>query len=144
MYPIMAGLRVNDTITLRDDEIEERFIHSPGPGGQHVNKAATGVQLRFNLRASLSLPDPVRERLTRLAGKRVNKAGILIIEAHSYRSLERNRQDARRRLLRLIHEATQFPKRRVKTRTPRSVVERRLARKRRQSEKKQGRRPPDY
>lgn len=139
----MVDLQVNENITLRENEIEERFIHSPGPGGQHVNKAATGVQLRFNLRECLSLPEPVQERLKRIAGKRVNKDGVLIIEAHSYRSLERNRQDARLRLLRLIREAIQIPKRRKKSRPPRSSVERRLEQKRQQSEKKQDRRPPD-
>jgi ribosome-associated protein len=139
----MADLRVNENISIREDEIEERFIHSPGPGGQHVNKAATGVQLRFNLRGCLSLPEPVRDRLSSIAGKRVNKDGVLVIEAHSHRSLERNRQDARHRLLRLVREALQIPKRRVKSRPSRSSVERRLEQKRHQSKKKQDRRPPD-
>jgi ribosome-associated protein len=141
---MMAGIQVNESITLGEDEIEERFIHSPGPGGQHVNKAATGVQLRFNLRECVSLPEHVCERLIRIAGKRVTKDGVLVIEAHSYRSLERNRQDARRRLLRLIHEALQIPKRRIKYRPPRSSVEKRLEQKRHHSEKKQGRRTADF
>lgn len=139
----MTRLQVNETITLHEDEIEERFIHSPGPGGQHVNKAATGVQLRFHLRES-SLPEPIRERLIRIAGKRVTSDGILIIEAHRFRSLERNRQDARRRLLRWIREATHIPKRRIKSRPSRSAIERRLQQKRHLSQKKQDRRPPEF
>ena len=138
----MSGVQVSDSIILQDDEIEEHFIHSPGPGGQHVNKAATGVQLRFNLGQSTSLPDKVRDRLLRIAGKRVSKEGILIIEAHSHRSLERNRQEARRRLTRLILQATEVPKKRVRSRPPRSAVEKRLQQKRRQGQKKQDRRPP--
>jgi ribosome-associated protein len=140
----MIELYVNDTLSLREDELDERFIHSPGPGGQHVNKAATGVQLRFDVLQSPSLPDHVRERLTRLGGKRVNKDGILIIEAHQHRSLERNRQEARQRLIQLLRRATQAPKKRFKTRPPRAAVERRLQRKRQLSEKKQRRQPPDY
>jgi ribosome-associated protein len=140
----MTDLQVNDTLFLREYEIEERFIHSPGPGGQHANKAATGVQLRFNVLQSPSLPDRVRERLARLGGKRVNKDGILIIEAHQHRSLERNRQEARQRLIQLVHRATRVPKKRVKTQPPRAAVERRLQRKRQRSEKKQRRQPPDY
>jgi ribosome-associated protein len=140
----MAALPVNDSITLREDELEERFIHSPGPGGQHVNKAATGVQLRFDVHNSPSLPEPVRVRLNRLAGKRITKEGILVIEAHRNRSLQRNRQEARRRLLALIRRATHIPKTRHRTKPPRSAVERRLQRKRQQGQKKQQRQPPEY
>ncbi len=140
----MSGLQVVDRIHIGEDEIEERFIHSPGPGGQHVNKAATGVQLRFNLSQSPSLPEPVRERVKRIAGKRLSKDGILIIEAHRHRSQEHNRQDARRRLVQLIRQAAQSPRRRIRTQTPRSAVKKRLETKRRQSEKKQRRRPPAY
>lgn len=136
-------LKVNDVIEIDERQLEETFIHSPGPGGQHVNKAATGVQLRFDIQNSPALPEDVRQRLIRLAGKRLTKQGVLIIEVHSHRSLERNRQEARQRLLRLIRRATQAPKKRLKTRMPRNAVERRLELKRRQSEKKQRRRPPD-
>ena len=140
----MAALQVNYTISLREDEIDEHFIRSPGPGGQHVNKAATGVQLRFDVHNSPSLPDPVRIRLIRLAGKRITKDGILVIEAHRYRSLQRNRQEAIHRLLTLIRHAAQIPKKRRRTKPRRSAIERRLKRKRHQGEKKQLRKPPDY
>jgi ribosome-associated protein len=139
----MTLIQVNDSIQISEEELEEAFIHSPGPGGQHVNKAATGVQLRFDVLNSPSLPEPVRQRLTRLAGKRITKDGVLIIEAHRYRSLDRNRQEARERLVKLIHRATQTPRKRIKTKTPPAAIERRLERKRRQSEKKQRRQPPD-
>ena len=139
----MSGLQVTESITLQEDEIEERFIHSPGPGGQHVNKAATGVQLRFNLTASVTLPDAVRQRLITMAGRRLSKEGILIIEAHEHRSLERNRQEARRRLIYLIRQATEIPKKRVPSRPSRAAVEKRLEQKRRQSQKKQDRQLPD-
>lgn len=137
-------LKVNDVIEIDEGQLDETFIHSPGPGGQHVNKAATGVQLRFDVQNSPSLPEEVRQRLMRLAGKRLSKQGVLIIEAHSHRSLDRNRQEARQRLLRLIRRATQAPKKRVRTKIPRIAIERRLELKRRQSEKKQRRQPPDY
>ena len=140
----MASLQVNDTLFVRDEELEERFIRSPGPGGQHVNKTATGVQLRFDLRNNLSLPEAVRSRLSLLAGRRINQDGILVIEAHSYRSLGRNRQEAKRRLSALIRRAAQIPKRRKRTSPPRAAVERRLQRKRRQGDKKQQRQPPEY
>ena len=140
----MAPLQVNDTLFVRDEELEERFIRSPGPGGQHVNKTATGVQLRFDLRNNLSLPEPVRSRLALLAGRRINQDGILVIEAHNYRSLQRNRQEAKRRLLALIRRAAHIPKKRQRTSPPRAAVERRLQRKRRQGDKKQQRQPPEY
>ncbi|TFH38001.1 MAG: aminoacyl-tRNA hydrolase [Anaerolineales bacterium] len=140
----MTTLHVNASIQLEDDELEEHFIHSPGPGGQHVNKAATGVQLRFDVQNSPSLPEPVRERLTRLAGKRITKDGILVIEAHRFRSLGHNRQEAQRRLFALIRRAAYIPKERVKTRPPHAAIEQRLQHKRRHSQKKQGRLPPEF
>jgi ribosome-associated protein len=140
----MTDLRVNRTITIKSDEIEERFIHSPGPGGQHVNKAATAVQLRFDLANSPSLSEPVRERLRRQAGKRVTKDGVLILEAHNHRSRERNRQEARQRLLRLIRRATRTSKPRRATRPTQASIERRLQKKRQRGEKKRSRRPLDY
>jgi ribosome-associated protein len=140
----MTEMRVNRAITIRSNEIEERFIHAPGPGGQHVNKAATAVQLRFDIVNSPSLPDRVRQRLLRLAGKRVTKDGVLILEAHNHRSLERNRQEARQRLLHLIRRAAQAPKPRKATHPSRSSIEKRLQKKRQRSEKKRLRRPPDY
>lgn len=135
-------MRVTETITLDERELTERYIQSPGPGGQHVNKAATSVQLRFDVRRSTSLPPGVKNRLEQIAGKRLTKEGVLIITAHSFRSRERNRQEARQRLAHLIRQAAQVPKRRMKTRPPRGVKERRLQQKKHHSVKKRRRHPP--
>jgi len=135
-------VRVNETITLDERELTERYIQSPGPGGQHVNKAATSVQLRFDVRRSTSLPPGVKNRLEQIAGKRLTKEGVLIITAHSFRSRERNRQEARQRLAHLIRQAAQVPKRRMKTKPPRGVKERRLQQKKHHSVKKRRRHPP--
>ncbi|NOR89889.1 MAG: aminoacyl-tRNA hydrolase [Anaerolineales bacterium] len=135
-------MRVTEKITLDERELKERYIQSPGPGGQHVNKAATSVQLRFDVRRSTSLPPGVKNRLEQIAGKRLTKEGVLIITAHSFRSRERNRQEARQRLARLIRQAAQVPKRRMKTRPPRGVKERRLQQKKHHSVKKRRRHPP--
>ena len=114
-------MRVTETITLDERELKERNIQSPGPGGQHVNKSATSVQLRFDVRRSTSLPPGVKIRLEQIAGKRLTKEGVLIITAHSSRSRERNRQEARQRLAHLIRRAAQVPKRRMKTRPSKNV-----------------------
>ena len=135
-------MRVTETITLDERELTERYIQSPGPGGQHVNKAATSVQLRFDVRRSTSLPPGVKNRLEQIAGKRLTKEGVLIITAHSFRSQERNRQEARQRLAHLIRQAAQVPKRRMKTKPPRGVKERRLQQKKHHSVKKRRRHPP--
>ena len=134
-------MRVTETIVLDERELMERNIQSPGPGGQHVNKAATSVQLRFDVQRSASLPFEVKNRLMQIAGKRLTKDGVLIITAHSFRSRERNRQEARQRLAHLIRRAAQVPKRRLKTNPSRGARERRLQKKRHQSTKKRLRHP---
>jgi ribosome-associated protein len=134
-------IRVTDAIRIDEREIEERFIRSSGPGGQNVNKVATAVQLRFDARVSRSLPDEVRNRLIRLAGKRVAGDGVLVIEARRFRTRERNREDARDRLVRLIRNAAEPPKRRRKTRPPAKAGALRLEGKRRRSLAKIARKP---
>jgi ribosome-associated protein len=138
----MSVIEINNEITIPESEIQESFVRASGPGGQHVNRAATAVQLRFDVVNSESLPEPVRERLERLAGHRMTEDGVLIIEAQRYRSQERNRQDAVDRLVALIQKAAQEPKRRRKTRPTKASKERRLEEKRRRSEIKRLRRPP--
>lgn len=135
-------IRVSRHITIDESEIEEHFVRASGPGGQHVNRAATAVQLRFDVANSPSLPDDVRGRLQRLAGNRLTEDGVLVIDAQRFRSQSRNRQDARRRLVDLVRRASQPPKVRHKTRPTRASQERRLREKQRRSEKKRLRRPP--
>jgi ribosome-associated protein len=132
---------LTETIRLDESEIVERFVRSPGPGGQNVNKTATAVQLRFDVRNARSLDDEVRKRLVRLAGKRMTGEGVLIIEASRFRTRERNRRDARDRLLELIREASRPVRVRRKTKPSRKSQEDRLASKRRRGGKKEARKP---
>ncbi len=132
---------VTRTIALDEKEIKLVFVRSSGPGGQNVNKVATAVQLRFDILQSPSLPDDVRRRLVRLAGKRLNAEGILIIEAHRFRTQEHNRRDVLERLIALIRTAAQPPIIRHKTKPSRASQKRRLEAKRRRSRLKNLRGP---
>ena len=134
-------VRVAEEIRIEEGEILERFIRSSGPGGQNVNKVATAVQLRFDVRNSPSLPGEVRERLIRLAGNRVTRDGVLIIEAGRFRTQERNRRDARERLAEWLRRAAEPPRRRKKTRPTAGGKARRLEEKHRRGEAKRARRP---
>ncbi len=129
-------LVITPDIVIDERELEENFVHASGPGGQNVNKVATAVQLRFKIEESPSLSDPVRDRLRRLAGKRLTVDGVLIIDAHRYRTRERNRQDARDRLISLIQRATQPPKVRKPTYPSEAVKRKRLEAKRHRSKQK--------
>ena len=134
---------VSDRISLADDEVSERFVRSPGPGGQNVNKVATAVQLRFDARGSASLPEDVRARLIELAGARATKHGVIVIEAHRFRTRERNREDALQRLVSLVRRAAVAATPRKPTRPSAAAMERRMEDKRRRSQRKRARRPPD-
>ncbi len=133
-------IRINDTISIADEEIHQQFVRASGPGGQNVNKVATAVQLHFDAVHSPSLPEEVRERLIRLAGKRMTKEGFLIIDARRFRTQEQNRKDAVARLTNLIRQAAQRPKIRKKTRPTLASKERRLESKHRRSKIKHLRR----
>lgn len=134
-------LNITPSIVIDENEIQLDFIRASGPGGQHVNKAATAVQLRFDVHNSPSLPADVRQRLIRLAGSRMTEEGTLIITAQRFRSQERNRQDAVDRLVELIRKAAKKPKLRRKTKPSRAARQRRLDAKRRRGNTKRLRRP---
>jgi ribosome-associated protein len=108
-------IRINKQIEIRESELEFNFIRSSGPGGQNVNKVATAVQLRFDVSSSTSLADEIKTRLKFLAGKKTTNEGVIVIEAKRFRTQEKNRQDAIKRLFELIDKASHKPKRRIKT-----------------------------
>jgi ribosome-associated protein len=129
-------VRVTPSLELRPDELEERFVRASGPGGQNVNKVATAVELRFDAARSPSLPEAVRARLLRLAGRRATREGVIVIEAQRFRTQEQNRADAIERLVALVRQATVAPKPRRATKPTRASRERRLEGKRRRADTK--------
>lgn len=126
-------IQITDHIAIEDDEITERFVRASGPGGQHVNKTSTAVELRFDMANSPSLPDGVKARLARLAGSRLTLDGVIVLFAQGARSQEMNRQEARDRLVELIRKATEVPKPRRKTKPTYSSKLKRLESKSRRS-----------
>ncbi len=126
-------------IIIPESELDESFIRASGPGGQNVNKVSSAVQLRFDVRASPSLPDEVAVRLMRLAGSRMTREGVLVLTADRFRTQERNRADARERLQALVAAAEVRPVKRRPTKPSTGSKERRLAGKAVRSGVKQGR-----
>ncbi len=130
-------LRVTPDLSIDSGEIVEEFVRASGPGGQHVNKTSTAVQLRFDALHSPSLPDDVKRRLIHLAGSLMTAEGVIIIDARQFRSQKMNREDARERLINLIRSATIKPKPRHKTRPTLASKVKRLEEKKSRSAVKQ-------
>ncbi|HJU06888.1 MAG TPA: alternative ribosome rescue aminoacyl-tRNA hydrolase ArfB [Rhodanobacteraceae bacterium] len=120
-------MRISPNLTIPDSELTERFLRADGPGGQHVNRTESAVELRFDVARSTSLPDDVRERLLARSDRRLTDDGVLVIQARRFRDQARNREDARERLIELIRSALHAPKKRIATKPTRASKERRLA-----------------
>jgi ribosome-associated protein len=126
-------IRVTGQINIDEREIEESFVRASGPGGQNVNKLSTAVQLRFDVRGSPSLPDEVRERLERFAGRRLTREGVLVIIAQQHRTQARNREDALARLIDLVRRAAVAPRPRRPTKPSKASRQRRVDDKKRRA-----------
>jgi ribosome-associated protein len=140
---IIMMIEITPSLQIEDRELQIDFIRASGPGGQNVNKVATAVQLRFDVRAS-SLPEDVKARLVQLAGKRISSEGVLLIEAKRFRTQEQNRQDAIQRFVEVVRKALIPPKARTKTKPTRASKEQRLKEKKRKGEIKKIRQSTDW
>mgnify|MGYP002865294149 CR=1 FL=1 len=137
-------IEISPRIRIPEEEIVLAFVRSSGPGGQNVNKVSSAVQLRFDVAASPSLPEAVKARLAGLAGRRLTREGVLVIQAQRFRTQERNREDARERLAAFVETGLRAPKPRIATKPSRGAKERRLGEKRQRSTIKQTRSKRDW
>ncbi len=132
-------MRVSASIDIPESELTERFLRADGPGGQHVNRTESAVELRFDVAHSPSLPEPVRARMLARRDRRLTDDGVMVIQARRFRDQARNRDDARARLVEIIRAALVPPKKRVATRPTRASKERRLAGKKQRGNVKRNR-----
>jgi ribosome-associated protein len=135
-------LRVSDHVSIDERDLDERFVRASGPGGQNVNKVATAVELRFDVTAS-RLPSEVKDRLVALGGRRMTADGVLVIDSREHRTQAQNREAARARLVGLLRQALERPRKRRATKPAAASRERRLAQKHRRSDVKRHRAQPD-
>lgn len=133
-------IHITSHLTLDEAEISFAFVRASGPGGQNVNKVSSAVELRLDVARSPSLPDALKQRLKKLAGRRLSDEGVLLIDAHRFRTQGLNRKDALQRLIALLQAAAIEPKTRKATRPSRGAREERLQTKRKTSQIKQARR----
>jgi len=132
-------IEITNSISLNENELEFSFVRASGPGGQNVNKVSTVAQLRFDLQSNRSIPDEIKKRLQKLAGKKLNSDGTIIIDARRFRSQERNKQDAIDRLIALIKKSVERPKPRKKTKPTKAAKLKRLDNKRKKGDLKKNR-----
>lgn len=138
-FGYIGRMRVSTAIEIPESELTERFLRADGPGGQHVNRTESAVELRFDVAQSPSLPDAVRARLLARNDRRLTGGGVMVIQARRFRDQARNRDDARERLIELIRDATRAPKKRIATKPTRASKERRLEGKQRRGKIKRNR-----
>ena len=136
-------LEITPSLKIDERELQLEFVRASGPGGQNINKVATAVQLRFDIRAA-SLPEDVKNRLVSLAGKRVTNEGVMMIEARKFRTQEKNRDDAIQRFVELVRKAAVKPKARRRTKPTLASKEKRLKAKKERGEIKKIRQSKSY